>query len=68
MVKAELMKLEKFVDMWGIVLGKETTESMLRMQPGEYKLIQQAGLNIVFIRVTKFHMAKMDLAEFNGEK
>lgn len=65
---AEIMKLDKFVDSWGRCFDKETTEVLLRMQPGEHKLIPKARFNIVFVRVTKFHMAKMSLDEFNGEK
>ena len=68
MIKAEIMKLDKFVSSWGQCFEKETVEALLRMQPGEHKIIERVGFKIVFVRVTKFHMAKMDLAEFNGEK
>ncbi|MBQ2836441.1 MAG: hypothetical protein IJE68_06380 [Clostridia bacterium] len=65
---AEIMNNEKFLDSWGRCFDKEKTDALLHMQPGEHKLIQQAGFNMVFVRVTKFHIARMNLAEFNGEK
>ena len=65
---ARIMKDEKFLDSWGQCFDKEKIDALLCMQPGEHKIIQQAGFNIVFVRVTKFHIAQMDLAEFNGEK
>ena len=65
---AEIMKNAKFLDSWGRCFDKEKTDAVLRMQPGEHKLIQQAGFNIVFVRVTRFHIARMDLSEFNGEE
>ena len=64
---AEIMKLDKFVDRYKTVLTDEM-EMLLNMKPGEHTLIERAGLKIVFVRVTKFHMTQMYLAEFNGEK
>ena len=63
---AEIMKLKEFGQVYGNKLNKEHVDMIRRMKPGESMVIAFRTEDIVFVRVTAYHIATMSVYEFNG--
>lgn len=65
----QIMKIEKFVREYIGVLSEEHMGKLMGMKPGESHVIafgETRKEDVVFVRVTKHHMAIMSVYEFNG--
>lgn len=68
---AQIMKIEDFVHEYNRKLSEEDMGKLMSLKPGESEVIsfgQTRKDDVVFIRVTKYHMATMSVYEFNGVK
>ncbi len=68
---AQIMNIEDFVRKFNKQLSEEHMGMLMRMKPGEIEVIafgDTRNEDVVFVRVTKFHMATMSVYEFNGIK
>lgn len=66
---AKIMKIQEFVDEYGKKLDSVYMETLMDMKPGEHEVIAFGATrreDVVFVRVTKHHMATMSVYEFNG--
>lgn len=66
---AQIMKIEEFNKEYGEKLNESYMAKLLALNPGENEVIAFGATrreDVVFVRVTKHHMATMSVYEFNG--
>ena len=66
---AQIMKIEEFKKEYGKQLNENHMAKLLALNPGESDVIAFGATrreDVVFVRVTKHHMATMSVYEFNG--
>ena len=66
---AQIMKIEDFVHEYNKILSEEKMDELMSLKPGENDVVafgKTRSDDVVFVRVTKHHMATMSVYEFNG--
>lgn len=66
---AKIMKVEELVKEYNNKLDTNLMGKLMSLNPGESEVIafgKTRKEDVVFVRVTKYHMATMSVYEFNG--
>lgn len=68
---AQILEMDEFVRQYSKKIEDYEMEELMKLEPGKSYVIGFGWTrheDVVFVRVTKFHMATMSVFEFNGIK
>lgn len=66
---AQIMNIEEFIKKYNKLLTRKQMQELLTLLPGESDVVAFGTTrreDVVFVRVTLYHMATMSVYEFNG--